>query len=196
MNKLVLVAALLMSGTVSAGLVEVRESVNSTFALIGLNHSLDEVEAISATMGTNEVETKALLADERSGHEEVLSFGCHAHGPHMACHPEGHAHLKEMPFSEFLQGVNAAFTAIEKSFSIRGISGNSLEEVKFWKSGHSHFIEKSSEEEVWAKFTYEVGGTDQVVFSECHRHTPTDPYDCHFQFSGEGEPDLGSGHQH
>ena len=196
MKILILVAILLASTSATAGLLELKQSVGSTFALIVSSHSLDEVEAISATMGANEVETKALIADHNQGSEEILEFGCHAHGPQMACHPEGHGHLRQISFNEFSQGVNAAFQAIEDSFMARSIPTSDLEDVKFWKSSHSHLTDKSGDEAIWAKFVYEVGGVDETLFAECHRHTAAKPYDCHFSFSGEDEPDLGSGHQH
>jgi hypothetical protein len=196
MNNFILLSSLLLSSSVSAGLIELKQSVGSTLALVSQNHSLEEVEAISATMASNEVETKALVADDTRGHEEILEFGCHAHGSQMACHQEGHSHFKGMPFSEFLLGVNTAFNAIEKSLLARGISNDALEEAKFWKGGHTHLTNKSGDDEMWAKFTYEVGGKDEVIFTECHRHVASAPFDCHFSFSGEDEPDLGSGHQH
>ena len=193
MKILILLPLLLASLSAQANVDYLQQSVLSTFSALAQNHSLDEAEAIQANVGAREVETLVLVHDARRGQDEILEFGCHLHGSQMACHPHGHSHFKEASFNEFLTGINLSFEAIRKSFSARGIPNDALEEAKFWKVAHTH---KSASDEVFGKFTYEVNGADETLFTECHRHKGNDPIDCHFTFSGEDEPDLGGAHQH
>lgn len=193
--KSLIVLPLLFAGlSANANIDFLKQSVMSSFAVTAQGHSLDEVEAIEALVETNEIETFVLVHDETRGHDEILEFGCHLHGNQMACHPHGHGHLKSGSFNDFFQSINLSFDAIKKSFTARSIPFDALEGAKFWKAGgHSHLV---NQDEFFGKFVYEVNGTDEVIFTECHRHTPSDPIDCHFTFTGEDEPDLGGGHQH
>lgn len=193
MKKLIALSLLLSAMSANASVDYLKQSLLSTLSLIVQGHSLEEVEALQANVIHSEVETLALLHDEIRGHEEILEFGCHLHGSQMACHPHGHSHLKNVSFSDFLESMRVSFTNLEVSFRARGISNAVLEEAKFWKTGHSHLL---GGDEVFGKFTYEVNGVDETIYSECHRHSASDPIDCHFSFQGEEGPDLGGGHQH
>lgn len=193
MKKMILPFLSLIAFPANANVDYLQQSVLSSFGEVAQAHSLDEIEAIGAMMGQNEVDTQVLIHDETRGHEEILEFGCHLHGSQMACHPHGNNHFKEASFNDLFESINTSFKAIKKSFTARGISTDAVEEVKFWKGAHSHFV---GQDEVFGKFVYEVNGADETVYTECHRHGANDPIDCHFVFSGEGEPDLGAGHQH
>lgn len=191
-KTLTLSLLLTMSPMASASIDFLEQSVLSTLAVHSQSRSLDHVEAIGANLAAYEVETR-ILDEQPTRGSQITEYGCHLHGNQMACHPHGHSHFKQASFGEFLDSIRLSFASLRQSFAARGISESALEEAKFWKGGHQHF---KGGDEVFGKFVYEVGGTEETIFTECHRHSANDPVDCHFTFSGEDEPDLGGGHQH
>jgi hypothetical protein len=163
-----------------------------TAAAVELSVFVDQehFEAYEASVVDDEIHI-SILADS-----SLYSFGCHFHGPTMACHEEsddGHKSTNEkMPgLSRLIAGEQAALSKLKVTLERRGLSLDAMTSYKVWGvSDHNKDDDHEHGADVWTKANYLLNGKLQTVFIQCHEHTGSSNLACHFMSQAVAEPDL------
>lgn len=179
--------------------------------------------AWQVTKAAHDVETQVLSTDGKT--VENRAYDCHHHGTQMFCHYSGldthHEELEvsNVSFNEMLQAETAAISFMEMNFANRGTSfDQAVESYIVWKEfeeahHHAHEVAQEGHDHghdhkegtVWAKFHFELNGTDRELYTECHRHPGETDFVCHPsltakgdepEFEGEEDHDHDHGHAH
>lgn len=206
MRNLLLISSLfLSSGAYALGGLDLAPAMTASFEAASFEIELDEIEAWSAELHGDEVETIVLAHNHETDTEVKLQYGCHYHGTEMECHEEGDHHkiLKEEQeggFSEMQLAHQTGMAKLRRTLSRRGQDLTVLQSIKVWKTegDHDHKDDDHGEgSDVWTKATVLSGGALMTTFIQCHKHGAEDAdYFCHYKREGEGEPDLEGDHDH
>ncbi len=119
----------------------------------------------------------------------ALTYDCHLHGAHMACHEDGH-HLPLKELSELNEVSTIALARLEKTLRRRALSLADLDSYKVWKLTHESKVagDDHAHEDFWLRAS--VQGKSYI--QQCHVHSGESDYSCHYKSEAdvEDEPQL------
>lgn len=151
----------------------------------------DNIAAYQATVADDEFEVEILTSNAG-----ILAYGCHYHGPQMACHEEGHDHLdsnkdnaSEPAFDQMQEGAQAAIAKIEKTLQQRGSNLSSITSYKVWTTEGTDDDKSGDHLDVWVRFDYKLNNQDKTTYVLCHEHGHGN-LACHYAQSGNNEPQF------
>lgn len=151
----------------------------------------DNIAAYQATVADDEVEVEILTKTS-----DVLVYGCHKHGPQMACHEEGHDHLdlnkdnsSEPAFDQMQEGAVAAIAKLEKTLQQRGTNLNSVTSYKVWTTEGTDDEKSGDHLDIWVRFDYKLNNQDKTTYVLCHEHGHGN-LACHYAQAGNNEPQF------
>jgi len=188
-----LLFALSFALSLNAQAFEIKESVDVALFEVDTEIGKENVKAYKGTLIDDEVEVSVLT--ENSG---TLTYGCHRHGPQIACHEEGHDHLaavlKDLSLTTFDQMQAGSFAAIlkfEKTLVQRGTNLAAISSYKVWTTPGTDDDDTLQEDhvDVWVRFDYHLNNSDKVVYVQCHEHGAGN-LACHYQQTGNLEPQF------
>ena len=180
------------------------KAANAAFDEASMEIDLNGVDAWEAYFVGHDIEIK-ILAHNQSD-KTLLTYGCHLHGPYMACHEEHHnvvaptaALGEEHAFEEMMTAQRTGLSKLSKTLQRQGSGLEALQTLKVWKfedlHGHSH-DEHEHGVDTWIKATYSFNGELKTTFIQCHQHAGEAEYACHYKRSGLGEPSLDEDDDH
>ncbi len=126
-----------------------------------------------------------------------LTYGCHLHGNNMACHEEHHAQgenqYRKSPLAtlDFMKlGNQAALNKFSKTMKRKGKDLSIMTSYKVWLHEEGHSDGHDAGSDVWTKINYKLNGLEKEIFILCHVHGSQTDFSCHYNTSGENEPNL------
>jgi hypothetical protein len=181
-NILALPIVLFSLNTYALNGLDLLAAKTSAFTQAEVEIDLHEVEGWEANLEGDEVEVTI------ASHEEVLSYGCDAHGDEIVCHEEGdHHHLKEDDHNEMDEATETGLKKLARSLKRKNVGLEVLTGLKVWKEeegddhGHGH------NSDFWIKASYNLNNTAKVTYIQCHQHGGEEFF-CHYKAAPSDEP--------
>ena len=157
---------------------------------------LDEIEAFEATVEIDEVVVKFLAHDHAQNVDTILTYGCHLHGSHIACHEEDHLIKSKQTKPELMIAHDTAMKKLAKSLKRQATDLSVVKYVKAWKAADDHGHDHDHGTDMWTKVIYEVENIEKTVFVQCHQHPGQTKYACHYKKTGPVAPNFENGENH